>query len=60
MQIDKEIRERLRVYQVVTQQTQKEAVNDAICEMLDRAESNPAMKQRMEYVANLRAELLSM
>jgi len=40
---------------VFTQQTQKDAVNEAICEMLDRGENNKAMKQRMEHVAALRA-----
>jgi hypothetical protein len=58
MHIDKEIRERLKAYQVITKQTQEKVVNQAIAEMLKRLDR--AMKPRMNKVKALRAALLGL
>ena len=60
MLVDVEIRERLSHYCMVTKQTQEKAANGALREMLERAESDPAMKERMDKAKALREELASL
>lgn len=57
MLVDVELRERLSHFCTITKQTQEAAANKAIREMLDRLEHDPAMKQRMDRVAELRHAL---
>jgi hypothetical protein len=40
---------------LVTKKTQEQAANQAIGEMLDRLEQDPAMKQRMDRAKELQA-----
>ena len=60
MLVDVEIRERLSYYCMVTKQTQEKAANGALRELLERAESDPAMKERMDKAKALREELASL
>ena len=60
MLVDVEIRERLSHYCMITKQTQEKAANQALREMLERAESDPAMKERMDKAKALREELASL
>jgi predicted transcriptional regulator len=57
MQVDIELREQLSYYCMVTKQTQERAANQAIRELLERAESDPAMKERMDRAKTLKAEM---
>jgi hypothetical protein len=60
MLVDVEIRERLSYYCMVTKQTQEKAANGALRELLERAENDPAMKERMDKAKALREELASL
>jgi hypothetical protein len=60
MLVDIEIRERLSYYCLVTKQTQERAANVALREMLQRAENEPVMKERMDRAKNLKEELASL
>jgi hypothetical protein len=60
MLVDKEHRERLALYQMVTRQTQAQAANQAIAEMLARLEQDPEMKQRMDRAKELQEALASL
>jgi hypothetical protein len=58
--VDTEIREQLSYYCMVTKQTQERAANQALREMLQRAENDPEIKQRMDRAKNLKAELAAL
>lgn len=60
MLVDVKIRERLSHYCMITKQTQEKAANQALRELLERAESDPAMKERMDKAKALREELASL
>ena len=60
MLVDVEIRERLSHYCMMTKQTQEKAANQALREVLERAERDPAMKERMDKVKVLKEELASL
>lgn len=60
MLVDVEIRERLSYYCLVTKQTQERAANQALREMLQRAESDPEVKERMVRAKALKEALLSL
>ena len=55
-----EIRERLSHYCTVTKQTQEKAANQALREVLERAEQDPVMKAKMDRVKVLREGLASL
>jgi predicted transcriptional regulator len=57
MQVDVELRERLAEFCMVTKQRQEKAANQAIREMLERRESDPLMKDRMDRAKMLKEEL---
>ena len=57
MLVDIEIRERLSHYCTVTKQTQEKAANQALREVLERAEQDPVMKAKMDRVKMLREQL---
>jgi hypothetical protein len=57
VQVDVEIRERLANYCLVTKQTQERAANQALREMLERAENDVEMKERIERAKSLKAQL---
>lgn len=54
MLVDVEIRERLSHYCLVTRQTQEKAANQALRELLERAEADPDLRQRMDKAKALR------
>jgi hypothetical protein len=54
MLVDVELRDPLSLYCMVTHQTQERAANEAIRELLKRAEGDPAMRERMERAKELR------
>ena len=56
MLCDVDNRERLSYYCMVTKQTQEKAANKALREMLERAENDPAMKERMDRAKRLKEE----
>ena len=60
MLVDVEIRETLTYYCMVTKQTQERAANQALREMLLRAEQDPIVKQKMERARDLKAQLASL
>lgn len=60
MLVDVEIRERLAYYCMVTKQTQEKAANNALRELLNRAEQDPALSEKMERAKVLRQELASL
>lgn len=60
MLVDVEIRERLTYYCMVTKQTQEKAANNALRELLTRAEQDPALSEKMERAKQLREELASL
>ena len=60
MLVAKEHREKLALYQMVTKQTQAEAANRAIGEMLERAEADPRMKERMDAAKSLTEALANL
>lgn len=51
MLVDVEIRERLSHFCHITRQTQERAANQALKEMLERAERDPDTKERMDRAA---------
>ena len=57
MQVDIELREPLSYYCMVTKQTQEKAANQALRELLERAESDQVMKERMDRAKMLKAEM---
>jgi hypothetical protein len=57
MLVDVEIRERLSYYCMVTKQTQEKAANEALRAMLDHADCDPVMKERMDRAKMLKAEM---
>jgi hypothetical protein len=57
MQVDIELREQLSYYCMVTKQTQERAANQALRELLERAENDQGMKERMDRAKMLKAEM---
>lgn len=57
MLVDKEIRERLADFCMVTKQTQERAANQALREMLERCEADPPIKERMDKAKALKAAM---
>ena len=57
MLVDVAIRERLNHYCTVTKQTQERAANQAVRELLERWENDPAMKGRMDKAKALKEAL---
>jgi hypothetical protein len=57
MLVDIELRERLSYYCMITKQTQEKAANHALRELLERAENDPATKERMDRAKSLKAEM---
>lgn len=60
MLVDVEIRETLTYYCMVTKQTQERAANQALRELLQRAEQDPIVKQKMDRAKDLKAQLASL
>ena len=60
MQIDVELRERLAEFCLVTKQRQEKAANQAIREMLERCESDPLMKDRMDKAKALKEAMAAL
>ena len=60
MLVDVEIRETLTYYCMVTKQTQERAANQALREMLSRAEQDPIVKQKMDRAKDLKLQLASL
>jgi|HubBroStandDraft_5_1064220.scaffolds.fasta_scaffold1795595_2 hypothetical protein len=60
MLVDFELRERLADYCTVTRQRQEKAANVAIRQMLDRCESDPVMKERMDRAKMLKEQLAAL
>jgi hypothetical protein len=60
MLVDIEIREQLSYFCMVTKQTQEKAANQALRELLQRAESDPVMGERMNRAKALKAEMDSL
>jgi hypothetical protein len=57
MLVDIEIREQLSYFCMVTKQTQEKAANQALREMLQRAETDPVMGERMNRAKMLKTEM---
>lgn len=60
MLVDKQHRERLALFCLVTRQTQAEAANQAIAEMLERLDGDAEMKQRMDRAKELQEMLANL
>jgi len=60
VQIDVELRERLAEFCLVTKQRQEKAANQAIREMLERCESDPLMKDRMDKAKALKEAMAAL
>lgn len=60
MLVDIEIRERLSHYCLITKQTQERAANQALRELLDRAENDPAMGERMDKAKALKEAMAAL
>ena len=60
MIVDVKIRERLSYFCMVNKLTQMQAANLALCELLERAEDDPQMRQRMDRAEALHKELASL
>jgi hypothetical protein len=60
MLVDKELRERLADYCLVTKQTQERAANVAMREMLERCEADPMMKERMTKARALKEAMAAL
>jgi len=60
MLVDVEIRERLNYYCMVTKQTQEKAANQALRALLENAENDPVMKERMERAKSLKEAMASL
>ena len=54
MLVATERREKLGLYCLITKQTQEQAGNQAIGEMLARIDQDPAIKQRMDRAVELK------
>lgn len=54
MLVDMEIREKLSYYCMVTKQTQENAANHALRELLQRCDSDPVIKERMDRAKELK------
>jgi hypothetical protein len=57
MLVDVELREKLSYYCLVTKQTQAQAANVAIREMLNRLDGDPEMKQRIDRARDLKKQM---
>lgn len=57
MLVDVEIRERLNYFCRITHQTQERAANQALREMLERAEAEPITRERMLRAKELMSQL---
>lgn len=57
MLVDVELRERLLYFCKITKQTQERAANQALREMLARAEADPNTKDRMDRARELMNQL---
>jgi hypothetical protein len=60
MLIDAELRERLSHFCKLTKQTQEQAGNQAVREMLERIENDPTLKAKMDRVKALQEELAAL
>jgi predicted transcriptional regulator len=60
MLVDVELRERLSHYCTITKQTQERAANQALRQLLERAENDPVMKERMDKVKALKEALANL
>jgi RNA binding exosome subunit len=60
MLVAKEHREKLALYQLVTKQSQEQAANQAIAQMLERVDRDPELKARMDRAQALQQELASL
>ena len=60
MLVHAELGERLRHHCKITKQTQEQAGNQAVREMLTRPEQDPTMKARLDRVKALQEELASL
>ncbi|MGD0511109.1 MAG: hypothetical protein ABSA33_04680 [Candidatus Micrarchaeaceae archaeon] len=60
MLVDTEIREKLSYFCMVTKQTQEKAANQALREMLERCESDPVIKERMERAKALKEAMAAL
>ncbi len=60
MLVDVEIREKLSYYCLVTKQTQEKAANLALRELLQQAENDPAMKERMDRAKMLKEAMAAL
>lgn len=60
MLVDVELREQLSYYCMVTKQTQEKAANQALREMLLRAEEDLHLKERMDRAKNLKLQILAL
>ena len=60
MLVDAELGERLSHYCKITKQTQEQAGNQAVREMLTGPEQDPTMKARLDRVKALQEELASL
>jgi hypothetical protein len=60
MLVDVELRERLANYCMITKQTQERAANVAMREMLERCESDPVMKERMDKAKALKEAMANL
>ena len=54
MLVDMELREELSYYCMVTKQTQERAANQALREMLQRIDTDPVMKERIDKARELK------
>jgi len=60
MLVDVELREKLSLYCMISKQTQAEAANQAIKEMLERCENDRTIKERMDRAKELKAMLANL
>jgi hypothetical protein len=60
MLVDIELKERLSHYCMVTKQRQEQAANVAIRELLERCESDPVLKERMDRAKELKEALAAL
>jgi hypothetical protein len=60
MLVDVEIRERLSYYCMITKQTQERAANQALRELLERADGDPSMKERMDKAKALKEAMAAL
>lgn len=60
MLVSTEYRDKLAVYCMVTKQTQEQAGNEAIGQMLERIDQNPELKARMDRALELKAMMAAL